>query len=287
MHWTRVDQRWQARKDLEPGQELEPGVTFDIEQWTVPGEDTPLPVRVCNRKGFPLSAYTNSLALSATSITLHETCGYGNFAGMMGGNDPAHPTKVNAHFMIGRDGNAYLLVPIDRVAWHANAWSTHSVGIEIDNIGGLHEVKGNLCSEYGNTDVYCAKSDAGCFVESHFQGTKYWATWTDGQYDCTARLIKAICHKLSIPRYIQDQANLFLPLTRYSKAKQLQFRGVMTHYQVNPKNRSDIGPYIDWARLIHSAGLTEGDCFNTPDYSDELSGPGAGAASSSSSSDAA
>jgi len=276
MHWTRVDQRWQARKDLQAGQPLEQGVTFDLESWVVPGED-PLLVRVCRRDKFPLSAYTNPRHLDPTSITLHETCGYGNFAGMMGGSNPNAPTKVNAHFMIGRDGNAYLLVPIDRLSWHANAWSTHSVGIEIDNIGGLHEhgTDGKLYSEYGNTDWYCSKSDTNCYVEEPFQGTKYWATWTDGQYDCVARLIKAICHKAQIPRYIQPLADLFQPLTRFPPAQQRRFKGVMTHYQVNPNNRSDIGPYIDWARLIHSAGLTMGDCFNTPAYTDEISGPAA------------
>ncbi len=275
MHWTRADQRWQKRKDLGPGEELESGVTFTLENWDVPGEDTPLAVRVCTRRGFPLSSYTNNIALQATSITLHETCGYGNFAGLMGGSSPEHPTKVGIHFMVGRDGNAYLLTPIDRVSWHANAWSLHSIGIEIDNIGGLHEHGGDgkLYSEYGNTDAYCAKSDTGVYVEQHFQGTKYWATWSDAQYTCTGRLIKAICHKAQIPRYIQPDSDLFQPLTRFSKAQQARFRGVMTHYQVNPNNRSDIGPYIDWARLVQLAGLTRGDCFNTPPYSDELSGP--------------
>ena len=200
MHWTRVDARWNARKDLQPGQPLESGVTFDIENWIVPGED-PLPVRVCKREGFPLNSYTNNIHLAATSITLHETCGYGNFAGMMGGNNKAAPSKVGVHFMTGRDGNAYQLTPIDRVSWHANAWSLHSIGIEVDNIGGLKETtNGDLHSEYSVHDVYCNKSDTAAYIESHFQGTKYWATWTDAQYACTARLIKAICHKAQIPR---------------------------------------------------------------------------------------
>jgi len=254
MHWTRVDALWAKRGALQAGQELEAGVTFTIENWVVPGEE-PLPVRVCTRRGFPLSSYCSSRALEATSITLHETAGYGTFSVLMGGSDPKHPTPVSVHFVTGRDGNVYQLCPIDRVAWH---------------------------SAYGANDVYCAKTDTDVFVEKTFAGIQYWASWTSAQYDCTARLIKAICHKLQIPRYIQDEQNRFQPLTRFPASQLKKFRGVMTHYQVNPANRVDIGPYIDWARLIHSAGLIEGDCFNTPEYSDELTAPGMGTGAASS-----
>ncbi len=280
MHWTRVDQAWARKGACQPGQPLEAGITYTIENWVVPGED-PLPVRVCTRTGFPLSSYCSSRHLDAKSITLHETAGYGTLSVLMGGSDPAHPTPVSVHFLTGRDGNVYQFCPIDRVAWHANAWSLNSIGIEVDNIASLYEHNGDgkLYSAYGTSDLYCAKSDAGVFVEKTFQGIKYWASWTSAQYDVTARLIKAICHKQQIPRYIQDEQNRFQPLTRFPAAQLARFRGVMTHYQVNPANRVDIGPYIDWARLIHSAGLIQGDCFNTPDYSDELTAPGAGTAS--------
>lgn len=40
------------------------------------------------------------------------------------------PHRVSAHFVIGRDGTDYQLLPISDVAWHASQCNTHSVGIE-------------------------------------------------------------------------------------------------------------------------------------------------------------
>src|SRR5437764_7004807 len=52
--------------------------------------------------------------------------------------------------------------------------------------------------------------------------------------------------------------------TRYkgfSEAQQKKFRGICHHVNVKPDNRDDLGPYVDWAKLIRYAGLSEGDCF--------------------------
>ena len=270
MHWTRLDQRWQARGDALEGQALEAGITYQLSHWKVPGESS-LPIRVVTREGFPLRSYTPGFELAATSITLHESNGYGNFSRLMGGNSPQHPSHESVHFVVGRDGNAYLVVPIDRVAWHAGDWSMHSIGVEIDSIGPLHErdEDGVLYSAFGDTDEYCSKGDTDQFVRESFHGTDYWAAWTDAQYDCTARLLKAICHRAKIARYIQDEHSRFTPLNRLSQELQLKFRGITSHYQVDPSHGADIGPTIDWRRLVDSAGLIEGDCFHTPPYADE------------------
>ena len=253
MLWTKVDDRWAKRKDLTDGQEVESGIVFKTEQWEIPG-DQPLPVRICTNKHVPLSKYASTRNTPKTSIVLHLTAGYGNFSGLMGGSDHS----ASAHFLLGRDGWAYQCVPTDVIAWHATWWNDNSIGIEIDNIANLRERGDNLISAYGTNDVYCKKSDTGVFVEKSFQGCKYWASLNEPQYQTLGRLIKALCHKHQIPRYIFPEEKRFKPFNQKGDDRK-KFRGVCTHMQIDPANRADIGPYIDWAKVIQLGGLTEGE----------------------------
>ena len=58
--------------------------------------------------------------------------------------DPTRAVRVSSHYVLGEDGTLYLLVPEDRVAWHAGrshwrgreALNTTSIGIEIVNLHG-------------------------------------------------------------------------------------------------------------------------------------------------------
>ncbi len=260
MLWTKLDDKWTKRKDLADGQSLEGGITFKTEQWEVPG-DQPLPVRVCTNRDAPLSKYSQSRTTEKTSIVLHLTAGYGNFSCLMGQSDHAE----SAHFVLGRDGFAYQCVPTEMIAWHATWWNENSVGIEIDNIANLREHGDSLISAYGTNDVYCKKSDTGVFVEKSFRGIKYWAAFTEVQYQSLGRLIKAISHKHKIPLMVLPEESRFKPFNQKGDDRK-KFRGVCTHLQIDPANRADIGPYIDWARVIQLGNLTEGDCFNAPPY---------------------
>ena len=260
MHWTKVDAKWTKFKDLPSGSQLDPGITFEVKEWEIPGED-PLPVRVCTTKSFPLKKFASVREAPKTSIVLHLTAGYPGFSWLMGGADHG----CSAHFILGRDGWAYQLVPTEYEAWHATWWNQNSVGIEVDNIGMLKEKKGNLVSMYGSNDVYCSKDDKGVYVEKQYNGFKYWASWTEVQYTSCARLIKAICHKHKIPLYILPEERRYKPFNKKGPDRQ-KFRGVCSHVNIAPENRADIGPYIDWPRLITLSNLTEGDCFNAPDY---------------------
>ena len=82
MHWTNVDKLWKNRL----GKTSEGDVSWTTEQWPLPGEG-PLEVRVCTRKGFPLSKFADVTDEVKTSITLHLTAGYGLFQSLMGGGE--------------------------------------------------------------------------------------------------------------------------------------------------------------------------------------------------------
>src|SRR3954469_6023466 len=158
MLWSKVDKKWQDRIALT----REGDVSWKTEQGPVPGEE-PLEVRVCTRDKFPVSKFAQVQEVPRTSIVLHQTAGYGNFTGLMGGSDHS----ASAHVLLGRCGITYLLVPTEFTAWHATWWNPNSIGIEIDCIGPLFKSGNNLVSEYGTPrkDVYCSLDDKDCYVE--------------------------------------------------------------------------------------------------------------------------
>ena len=41
-----------------------------------------------------------------------------------------NPSPVSAHFVVGRAGEVFQLVDLDRAAWHCRGWNGRSVGIE-------------------------------------------------------------------------------------------------------------------------------------------------------------
>ena len=185
------------------------------------------------------------------SITLHHTSGYGGFESLMGDRNGS------VHFMVGRDGNAYRFVDTEKIAWHANMWSLNSIGIEVDNIGQLKLKGETFHDEYGS--AYCKKSDEGVWVEKNWPNYgKYWATWSEEQYVVLGRLLKALCARHNIPKMLLPEEQRYKGFTAKQQEK---FRGICVHVNVKPDNRDDLGPYIDWAKLIHNAGLCEGDCF--------------------------
>src|SRR6267143_1267239 len=227
MLWQKVDQRWISRLD----KDREGDVSWKKEQWPVPGEE-PLEVRVCKRDGVPMTRFCNAVEAPRTSIVLHLTCGYGNFTGLMGGSEH----DASAHFLLGRCGTPYLLVPTGFTSWHATWWNPNSIGIEIDNIGGLRKQGAEMVSEY---------------------------SMPEKQYVGLGKLLKALCFKHQIPRIILPEEHRYDDFKRDEKIRR-DFRGICTHVNIDPARRSDIGPYIDWPKVIRYAGLTEADCYHPP-----------------------
>ncbi len=255
MHWSKIDKLWNDRL----AKTGEGDVSWKTEQWPVPGED-PLEVRMCTRKGVPLSKYALTHEAPRTSIMLHLTAGYGNFQGLMGSADH---DSASVHFLLGRCGTPYCLVPTEFTSWHGGYWNDNSIGIEIDNIANLFKKGDNLVSCYSaGKDVYCGMSDKDVFLEKKFAGCQYWSTLTEKQYLGLGKLLKALCFKHQIPRILLPEPQRYQPFERKDRAT---FRGICTHLNVDPKHRADIGPYIDWDKLIQYAGLITADCLHPPD----------------------
>ncbi|OIQ43824.1 MAG: N-acetylmuramoyl-L-alanine amidase [Roseobacter sp. MedPE-SW] len=80
--------------------------------------------------------------LSPSMVVLHYTAMHGAEAALDRLCDPV--AEVSAHYLIGRDGRLWQMVPENQRAWHAGAgeWcgqgdiNSRSIGIELDNTGG-------------------------------------------------------------------------------------------------------------------------------------------------------
>ena len=255
-----VNDRW-AKRAASSG-ELDDGVSFVNEQWEIPGE-APLTVRFCTRKGHPMNSFCHMQETPKRAVVLHHTSGFGHFGTMMGDRG-----FVGIHFLLGRDGNAYRFVDTKYLVWHCGGFSTNSIGIEVDNIGRLVLNDDVLHGEGDKTHKfgapYCKTDDKGAYVEKQWRnaGEKYWATWTEAQYVGLGRLLKALCHKHAIPKMILPVEHRFEAFDPHRD--QPRFRGICHHVNLAYNNRDDLGPYVDWDKIVSYAGLSIGDCFNNP-----------------------
>ena len=121
--------------------------------------------------------------------------------------------KASAHFLIGREGQAVQLVPLNRPAWHAGSDSSwkpadqvfsdvhlnfYSIGIEIDNHGPLAFVAGK-----GWTTWYGAPVPSGEVVEVDpaMPGAfnrRYWHAFTQDQIEPVLVLSVALVRGLGL-----------------------------------------------------------------------------------------
>jgi N-acetyl-anhydromuramoyl-L-alanine amidase len=114
--------------------------------------------------------------------------------------DGLREIEVSAHFLIRRDGEILQFVPCTRRAWHAGvsqwegrcACNDFSIGIELEGADDVH--------------------------------------FTDPQYDCLARLTRAL--RAAYP-----------------------IRAAVGHSDIAPGRKSDPGQHFDWPRFLAAAGF--------------------------------
>jgi N-acetyl-anhydromuramyl-L-alanine amidase AmpD/cell wall-associated NlpC family hydrolase len=241
-------------------------VSYVLEPWPIPGEE-PLQVRFCTRKGHPMNSFCHMQEVPKRAVVLHHTSGLGHLGTLMGNRG-----FISIHFMVGRDGNVYRFCNSEYMVNHAPPFSSPSIGIEVDNMGRLVVEKDNLLhgepskDDHGNRvqgPAYCTLDDKDAYVEKRWRndGEKYWATWTEGQYKAVGQLLKALCAKHKIPKMILPVEHRF---EGFSKQDMARFHGICHHVNISPDRRDDLGPYVDWDKIVANAGLSIGDCFNHP-----------------------
>ena len=187
------------------------------------------------------------------AIVVHFTAGYlkGDLASLC-----KQSNHVSVPYLIARNGNIYQLFDPDYWAYHLGKGavggnsnlSMRTVPIEISNIGYLVEDGDNLKTIYG--DIYCSKSETSYYtkIDSPFRNQKYFATFTDVQYNSLNDLLRYLCGKYNIPReFIQGTARFKVFST---KTDARNFRGICTHINFRDSGKWDIGPAFDWDCIV-------------------------------------
>ena len=129
--------------------------------------------------------------------------------------NPAAPSTPSAHVVVGRDGNAWQIVPCSRKAWHAgpsfykgvSGLNHHALGIEINNIGWLRpDGQGGYRDPYGGRvqvndgvvlhpdgSVYCLVEELILEAHPHAGHTVYaWPPYTHRQLHAVEAIVRAM-----------------------------------------------------------------------------------------------
>ena len=176
---------------------------------------------------------------------------------------------VSTAFVLGRDGTVYQLFQSYFWSYHLGRGaiggngtnSKFSVGIEISNYGPLIKRGKNLETVYSKKeghDVFCSLDDKDQYIEldEPYRGHKYYATFTDEQYNSLIVLLRYLTARYDIPRAFIEESK------RYEATPaNANFKGIQTHVNYR-KDKVDIGPAFDWDRVI--AGVTAETYSNNP-----------------------
>lgn len=227
------------------------GKYHSLEEYTteIPGESNEMTyVRVK-----PLSedeTYFYRTKPQKEQIVLHYTVGYlkGDIATLT-----THDYHVSVPFVIGRKGTIYNLFFSGYWAYHLGrnavggntARSKATIGIELSNIGPLKHQGNKLSTIYSNSDTYCSSQDAQLYKETDFRGHKYYATFTNEQYDSLVSLLRYLTARYDIPRE-------FLPVPERFETEEniARFNGIVSHVNYRRYGKQDIGPAFEWDRVI-------------------------------------
>ncbi|MES0862261.1 N-acetylmuramoyl-L-alanine amidase [Ruegeria sp. SCPT10] len=183
-------------------------------------------------------------------IALHYTAGY------LGG-DLGNLTRDNYHvsvpFVIAASGKIVQLFDPSYWSYHLTPGavggnernSSRSVAIEMSNLGPL-ERSGSWMWNYVGSK-YCRASETDFFVDLNesYRGYRYYAYFTDEQYQSLNRLLDVLCAEFGIPRTFLPEANRYDLFPTASAAR--NYRGICSHVNFQPPSvKQDIGPAFRW-----------------------------------------
>lgn len=184
-------------------------------------------------------------------------------------------------FVMARDGNIYQLFNSEHWSHHLGngtiggnqKMSQESIGIEVSNYGPLERVGNELHTVYSKPrkpDVYCTLADTDKYIAlpQPFKGYKYFAAFTDEQYESLIVLLRFLTAKYNIPRDFLSEHSRYK-----ANNSTAHFKGINTHLNYRKTGKWDIGPAFDWNRVIKGVKAkyyypsvpvpTRGDFLNT------------------------
>ncbi len=183
-------------------------------------------------------------------IALHYTAGYlGGDLGSLSRNN----LHVSVPFVIAASGKIIQL--FDPVYWSYHLTpgavggnkrnSSRSIAIEISNLGPLENSGAWMWNYVGSK--YCKATETDFYVDlnAQYRGYRYYAYFTDAQYDSLNRLLDVLCAEFAIPRVFLPESDRYDLFQSASAAR--NYRGICSHVNFQPPSvKQDIGPAFKW-----------------------------------------
>ena len=157
-------------------------------------------------------------------------------------------------YLVDPDGSIYELFDPAHWAFHLGIKGSNgrhdkrSIGIEIANVGPLKPAHNNperlnwWPKDWGTR--WCGRDESSKYVEAPYRGIDFFAAVPDAQLNMVAGLVLYLCERFDIPKRIPPSARRTeCNLSHFSK-----FKGVAAHQNFR-KDKWDVGPAFDWARL--------------------------------------
>lgn len=151
--------------------------------------------------------------------------------------------RIGTAYVINKKGVVYELFPPEYWAYHLGGKSRKednmkSIGIELVNEGPLEKNKDEYYWFNGQLEYEGEVSET-----SEWKGHKYWAKYTDEQYESLAELIKVLCSKFNIPDVVQASHNYNFDLLE-------NFKGIISHCNVR-EDKTDISKAFNFNKLMN------------------------------------
>jgi N-acetylmuramoyl-L-alanine amidase len=179
---------------------------------------------------------------------------------------------LSVHFMLDLDGTIYQTLDVKERAWHASSANTHSIGIEVANIG-AYPNEAPLNAWYKRdangpyiempaavqpggirTENFVPRPARAGAVHGMIQGQELVQyDFTPEQYAALAKLTAALCKIFPNLRcdYPRDSSGK-LVRAKLPEDELKSYRGILGHYHVQT-NKTDPGPAFQWDRLVSEA----------------------------------
>lgn len=221
-------------------------------------------------KSTPISSFCYQEKTAKKQIVLHHTIGLAE-------GDLRTLTREDYHvstaYILGRDGTIYQTFSPHQWSYHLGknpvtgnkTGSIRAVGIEICNYGWLKDKgDGKLYTLYGQE--YCSKEDTEAYIElpQPYRHHKYYATFTEEQYESTIIMLRYLCKEFNIPKtFVPSDAgkeaagdwnniprfNLFANDTdaqKYGICSHVNYRAALSE----TAGKWDLGPAFDWNKVM-------------------------------------
>jgi N-acetyl-anhydromuramyl-L-alanine amidase AmpD len=202
--------------------------------------------------------YTGRAGHAINWIVIHYTASGSGQGVLSWFKNPS--ARVSAHYVLDRDGTIYQVVKDEDTAWHAGLAARsglsdeenakrrdrdaqlypnrRGIGIEIVNWGLLRRDGDNYFTWFNdwstpyNGEVIAARE-------------RYWATYTEQQYNKLISLVSFLCKKYEVPAQFPAHG----PGAYHAEISDLKdFSGLLGHEAID-NTKTDPGGAFDWERL--------------------------------------